>query len=169
MRAPEQAMRATVLMAAPAPRATESRKRPRGGAAMASSARKRGNGRVPRPVRGAHSLAPIGLRRSLVGFTRRDREPAADQGESAVDTPDEAEAVSGDEDGPALEPRPQGLRQRQLAVGVEMGRRLVQEHEGSVSQHGAGDGDALALSGAQRQASLTDRGLETVWQSFEKP
>ena len=39
MSAPEQAMRPTVLMAAAVPRATESMKRPLGGAAMASSAR----------------------------------------------------------------------------------------------------------------------------------
>ena len=77
--------------------------------------------------------------------------------------------MSGDEDGPALEPRSESLCKRQLAAGIEMGRRLVQEHDRSVSQHGTRDGDALALAGAQRQAPLADRGFETVWQSFENP
>ncbi len=48
---------------------------------------------------------------------------------------------------------------------VQMSRRLVQEHDGSVSQHGTCDGDALAFAGAQGQTPLADRGVETMWQS----
>ena len=131
-----------------------------------------GPGRAPAVAadRGRRPDRPPGDRHRHPGppATVDDQCPA-DQGERAVDPTDQAAPVGGHHDGPALEPRPEQLGQRRLAVGVEMGRRLVQQHQRCVTQHGPAEGDALALTGAQREAALADRGLEPWGSRADSP
>ena len=51
-----------------------------------------------------------------------------------------------------------GRRDRGLRVGVEVGRRLVEDDEVGVPQEGAGDRDPLPLAAAQADAVLAERG-----------
>ena len=55
-----------------------------------------------------------------------------------------------------------------LGFGVECARGLVEEHDGTVAQQGAGDGDALCLSFAQSTAFLGADGVESLWKFFDE-
>ncbi len=54
-----------------------------------------------------------------------------------------------------------GLNQA-FAFGVEGTGGFVEQQYGQVSQDGAGDGDALALSAGQADAAFTEEGIEAL-------
>ena len=55
-----------------------------------------------------------------------------------------------------------------LGLGVEPGRRLIQDEYRGVPDHGAGDGDALPLSPRQRAPPLPDHGVEPFRQVLDE-
>ncbi len=76
--------------------------------------------------------------------------------------------VRDDEGGAVLhQPLERGLYQR-LALGVERGRRLVEQEERRLAQDGAGNGDALALAARQRHPTFADRGIELLRQQADE-
>ena len=64
---------------------------------------------------------------------------------------------------PAAEPG-DGLGDRRLGVGIEVGGRLVEDDEVGVAEERARDRDPLALAAAQPDAVLADRRLVAVRQ-----
>src|SRR5690606_11064439 len=63
---------------------------------------------------------------------------------------------------PTLERRSQGSLHSRLRLGVEMGGRLVQDHDARVLQEQAGDGQPLLLPAGQPIAVVPDHGLQTL-------
>ena len=60
------------------------------------------------------------------------------------------------------------LGQRLLALGVEVGVRLVQHHQERIAIERPGKRNALALPGRQRRAALADLGLVAVRQAQDQ-
>ena len=56
------------------------------------------------------------------------------------------EPVRDDDDGAILNQRLDGLLHGAFALGVERGRRFVQDHDRRILQQGAGDADALTFT-----------------------
>ena len=52
-----------------------------------------------------------------------------------------------------------------LALRIERARRLVEQQDRRVAQHGARNGDALALAGGQRHAALAEHGVVALRQA----
>ena len=69
------------------------------------------------------------------------------------------EAVCDHDEGPACHQLRDGSFYLRLALGVRIGRGLVQDHDGCVVQHGARDGDALALAAREVTAASPDHRL----------
>ncbi len=75
----------------------------------------------------------------------------------------------GDHDGGAIfhQPRQRTLHMA-LAFGVERRGRFVQQQDRRIAQHGAGDGDALALAARQFQAAFADARIVAVRQLHDE-
>src|SRR3546814_3958942 len=69
------------------------------------------------------------------------------------------EAVGDDEGGAPADQLSQRLLNMALRLAVEGGGRLVEQQDGGVLQHGAGDGDALALTAGEVAAARADLGV----------
>src|SRR3546814_8453754 len=69
------------------------------------------------------------------------------------------EAVGDDEGGAPADQLSQRLLNMALRLAVEGGGRLVEQQDGGVLQHGAGDGDALARTAGEVAAARADLGV----------
>jgi len=69
--------------------------------------------------------------------------------------------VRGHDDRPRIEPWSEGLRQRGLPAGVEMGCWLIQEEDGCLPQDGPRDGDPLTLTGTQCESAWGRREMSS--------
>ena len=58
-----------------------------------------------------------------------------------------------------------GLLDHGLVLGVYVGSRLVQHHNGRVLEHGPGDGDTLALAAGQMGAASAHHRVIAVFQT----
>src|SRR5215207_4991125 len=80
--------------------------------------------------------------------------PALVEDEDAVGGPDGGEPVGDDERRAAPHEAIERLLHGALALGVEGGRRLVEEEDRRVLQDCTGDGDALALAAGEGHPAL---------------
>ena len=64
--------------------------------------------------------------------------------------------------------RSKGLLHGGLAFRIQGARGLVQHEDGTVGQHGAGDGDALALAARELDAALAGDGVEALGQILDE-
>jgi len=55
-----------------------------------------------------------------------------------------------------------------FGLGVEGGGGFVEDEDGGVADEGAGDGDALALSAREAEATFAERGVVTVGEGFDE-
>ena len=62
----------------------------------------------------------------------------------------------------------EALLDQPLALGVEVAGGLVEDEDPRVGQHGAGDGQPLALAAAQAHAALADQGVVAVGQPVDE-
>src|SRR5579862_912509 len=76
-----------------------------------------------------------------------------------VGVADGAESMRDGDDSLALHKLFKSIDDELLALAVESGRRLVEQEDGAVPNHNAGDTDALALASGERQATVTDRSV----------
>ena len=83
--------------------------------------------------------------------------------------PHRRQPVGDDEGRAALERRGQRLLHRGLGLRVEVGGRLVEDHDPRLGQQQPGDRQALALAARQPVAALADHGVETVGQRAHEP
>ena len=56
-----------------------------------------------------------------------------------------------------------------LRLRIQGGRRLVQDQEPRITDHGPGNGDALALPARQQGAPLADRRVQPTRETFDEP
>jgi hypothetical protein len=77
---------------------------------------------------------------------------------------DRAEAMGDDETGAAGHQRSEGLLDEPLVFRVELAGGFVENQDVRIGEHGAGDGDALALPAGEAQAALADRRVVTLGQ-----
>ena len=61
-----------------------------------------------------------------------------------------------------------GLLNNSFVLGVYVGGRLVQHHNGRVFEHGPGDGDALAFAAGQMGAASAHHGVVAAFQAPDK-
>ena len=64
--------------------------------------------------------------------------------------------------------RGEALLDQPLALAVEVAGGLVEDEDPGVGQHGAGDGQALALAAAEPHAALADQGVVAVGQAVDE-
>ena len=83
-----------------------------------------------------------------------------------IDGRERARAMS-DHDGDAAAARDafDRLRQRRLALRVEVGVRLVEDDQEGIAVERPGKADALALAGGEGRAMRTELGLVAIWQA----
>ena len=81
---------------------------------------------------------------------------------------DGAEAVGDDQYGLSRHQLAHGLLDHGLVLGVYVGSRLVQHHNGRVLEHGPGDGDALTLASGQMGAASAHHRVIAVFQTADK-
>ncbi|EGY00670.1 hypothetical protein AZA_76900 [Nitrospirillum viridazoti Y2] len=94
--------------------------------------------------------------------------PAAIDDIDAVGIDDGGQAVGDDQGGaPLLQPA-QGVLHQALGLAVQRRGRLVQQQHRGVLQHGAGDGDALALAAGQLHAILAHPGVIALGQAQDE-
>ena len=67
-----------------------------------------------------------------------------------------------DDRGAALLQLRDAFGERRVALGVEIGARLVEHDEARLAEHGAGQPDALAVAARQDRAALADLGVVAV-------
>lgn len=82
----------------------------------------------------------------------------------AVDIDDGAESVGDNDTSPGATQLLQTLLDRSLRMGIERGRRLVQEDELRLLEYGPSDGNSLFLSTRQFQPSFTDHRVVSIWE-----
>ena len=75
--------------------------------------------------------------------------PALVDDDDAIGVAHGGQAVGDHQHGAAAHEVGQRLLHHELALGVEVGRRLVEDQDRRVLQEGAGDGQALALAAAE--------------------
>ena len=78
------------------------------------------------------------------------------------------QVVGDDHRGAAVHEAAQRLEDAAGRFGVEAGGGLVEEQDGRVADHGAGDGDALALPAGEHAAALADAGVVAVGQAQDE-
>ena len=81
-----------------------------------------------------------------------------------VGVADRAEAVGDDEAGAAGHQRGQRLLDEPFVFRVEVAGGFVEDQDVGIGEHGAGDGDALALAAGEAQAALADRRVVSLGQ-----
>jgi len=67
------------------------------------------------------------------------------------------------EDALSREPRSQAKAKPKDGLLVEGHRRFIKDDDGSILEKDARDAKALALTGTQREATLSERPSETLW------
>ncbi len=85
-----------------------------------------------------------------------------------VGVADGGEAVGDDDGGAALHQAFQGLLDEQLGLGIDRGGGFIQDQDGSVLEHGAGDGEALLLPAGELDAALADEGVVALRQVVDE-
>lgn len=90
------------------------------------------------------------------------------QHDDAVEARHGGEAVGHHDGGAALHKARKGLLHGGLTLRIERTRGLIQHEDGAVGQHGAGDGDTLALTARQLDAALTGDGVEPLGQILDE-
>ena len=95
-------------------------------------------------------------------------EAAAIEHEDAVGLHDGGESVRYHERGAALHDFVERFLHQGLAFRIERAGRFVEKQDGRIAQQGPRDGDALALPGRQRDASLPQPGVVAMRQRDDK-
>jgi hypothetical protein len=67
------------------------------------------------------------------------------------------------EDALSREPRSQAKAKSKDGLLVKVHRRFIKDDDGSILEKDARDAKALALTGTQREATLSERSSETLW------
>ena len=86
-------------------------------------------------------------------------DPALAQDKDPVGPDDARQAMGENERRAVLHEAEQSLLDDRLVLGIDGRERLVEHEDGRIAQHGAGDGDPLALAAGEPDAALADHRL----------
>lgn len=84
--------------------------------------------------------------------------------EDGVCMADGGKTMGDDKAGPTDHEPFEGLVDQALTFGVESGSGFVEQEDFRISEDGAGDGDALALTTGELGAARTDEGFKAFWE-----
>src|SRR6266851_3642166 len=115
--------------------------------------------RRPPAAVGDISRIPRAAAHERVMHAALDRAAAVEH-EDLIRPADRGEPVRDDEHRARARQTLERAVDRELELGVEAGRRLVEDQDARPRQHGAGDGDALALTAREPHAALAHNRLE---------
>src|SRR5450759_3886007 len=90
------------------------------------------------------------------------------QHHNQVGIADGRKAVGNDNGGAPHHQALQGLLDEQFSLRIHRGGGLVQDQDGGVLEHGAGDGQALLLPAGELGTPFTDHGVKAVRQVLDK-
>ena len=86
-----------------------------------------------------------------------------------IGVPDGGKPVRDHERGTALHQAGKRVLYEPLALGVKRGGSLVEDQDGRILEHGAGDGDALPLAARELCAPISDVGVIALRQGTDEP